>query len=75
MGLYYRLSNGEDIEIMTEWNEDGYVALVKLFNGSTVLTYNLSQYKMLNDIIAEIEENYTELEREDLDFAYRCNCD
>lgn len=76
MGLYYQLSNGESIEIRIEENENfEQEAHILLFNGSTTLIYPLSKYKMLNDIIEEVEKDYNNLLQKDLDFEYKCWCD
>jgi len=76
MGLYYKLSNGEEIEIVIEETEDYINKLkIKLFGGSTILEYELNKIIILNDIIAEVEKDYNKLLQEDLDFEYRCWCD
>ena len=41
MGLYYKLNNGEEIEIVMETTENyERKVFVKLFNGSTVFEYD-----------------------------------
>ena len=76
MGLYYTLSNGEEIEIRINEMEDYTKELqILLFNGSTILTYKLDTIITLNDIIKEIEEQYNNLLIEDKNFEYSCWCD
>lgn len=61
MGLYYKLSNGEDIEIMFYEEEDySQMAEVLLFGGSTSISMELRHNIYLNDIIADIEKNYND---------------
>ena len=74
MGLYYRLSNGEDIEIRIK-QDDGFdqVVTVVLFNGSMSFTYKLDSTILLNDIIQQIEDDYNKLKAEDLQFFYQAN--
>jgi len=76
MGLYYKLSNGEDIEIRIEENED-YTQQVNilLFGGSTVISSDLDKNISLNDIIEEVEKDYNNLLQANLDFEHRCWCD
>lgn len=76
MGLYYTLSNGEEIEIRINETESYTKELqILLFNGSTILTYKLDTIITLNDIIKEIEEQYNNLLIEDKNFEYSCWCD
>ena len=76
MGLYYKLSNGEEIEIRINETEDYTKELqILLFNGSTILTYKLDTIITLNDIIKEIEKQYNNLFIEDKNFEYSCWCD
>lgn len=75
MGLYYTLSNGEEIEI--DIQEDGNYSrnlLVKLFNGGTTLEYNLQGNVTLNNVILYVEENYNELLEESQAFERTCWC-
>ena len=69
MGLYYKLNNGEYIEI----KKQGDKVEVLLFNGSMTVSYN--KEVILNDIIVDIENKYNELKNEDWSFAYSCYCD
>ena len=71
MGVYYRLSNGEDIEIRNNDNETE----ILLFNGSTTLTYENNINTLLNDIIKDVEARYDDLKAEDLVFMYSCYID
>ena len=76
MGLYYTLSNGEEIEIRINETESYTKELqILLFNGSTILTYKLDTIITLNDIIKEVEEQYNNLLIEDKNFEYSCWCD
>ena len=76
MGLYYTLSNGEEIEIRINEMEDYTKELqILLFNGSTILTYKLNTIITLNDIIKEVEKQYNNLLIEDKNFEYSCWCD
>lgn len=76
MGLYYTLSNGEEIEIRINETECYTKELqVLLFNGSTILTYELNTTIILNDIIEEVEKQYNNLLIEDKNFEYSCWCD
>ena len=76
MGLYYKLSNGEEIEIRINETEDYTKELqILLFNGSTILTYKLNTIITLNDIIKEVEKQYNNLLIEDKNFEYSCWCD
>ena len=76
MGLYYTLSNGEQVEIRINETENYTEELeVLLFNGSTSLIYKLDTTITLNDIIEEVEKNYNDLLLEDKDFEYSCWCD
>ena len=68
MGLYYTLTNGEDIEIRMD---DGEITIV-LFNGSTTLSYT-DNIISLNDIITEVERDYNKYKVEDQSFFYQCN--
>lgn len=74
--MYYTLKNGEVVEIdmYEDENFEKYIA-VKLFGGSTVVEHNCKEKNKLNEIIAEIEEDYERLEEEDYAFAYSVNCD
>lgn len=72
MGLYYKLTNGEEIEIRIEQDEDySKQVTIILFNGSMTLSYKLNDKRLLNDIIMEIEKNYDKLKAEDLNFSYQ----
>jgi len=76
MGLYYKLSNGNDIEIRIEEDENYNKQVnILLFGGSTVISSDLNKNISLNDIITDIEKNYNNLLQADLDFEYRCWCD
>ena len=76
MGLYYTLSNGEEIEIRINETESCTKELqILLFNGSTILTYKLDTIITLNDIIKEVEKQYNNLLIEDKNFKYSCWCD
>lgn len=76
MGLYYKLSNGEEIEIRINETENYTKELqILLFNGSTILTYKLDTIITLNDIIKEVEKQYNNLFIEDKNFEYSCWCD
>lgn len=76
MGLYYTLSNGEEVEIRINETEDFTKELqILLFSGSTILTYKLDTIVSLNDIIKELEKQYNNLLIEDRDFKYSCWCD
>lgn len=76
MGLYYTLSNGEEIEIRINETESYTKELqILLFNGSTILTYKLDTIITLNDIIKEVEKQYNDLLIEDKNFEYSCWCD
>lgn len=76
MGLYYTLSNGEEIEIRINETESYTKELqILLFNGSTILTYKLDTIITLNDIIKEVEKQYNNLFIEDKNFEYSCWCD
>lgn len=75
MGLYYTLSNGEEVEIRIETEGCTKELQILLFNGSTILTYKLDTIITLNDIIKEIEEQYNNLLIEDKNFEYSCWCD
>ncbi len=77
MALYYTLKNGEDIEIDVQEDE---IMLrkkitIKLFGGSTTLTYDWHHTHNLNEIIAEIEKEYDTLKQKDYEFEYKCWCD
>lgn len=75
MGLYYTLSNGEEIEIRINETESYTKELqILLFNGSTILTYKLDTIITLNDVIKEIEKQYINLLFEDKNFEYSCWC-
>lgn len=69
--MYYKLSNGETIEIKLTDEEIEVV----LFNGSMILTYEKSSNILLNDIIKEIENRYDKLKIEDWNFEYSCYAD
>ena len=71
--LYYKLSNGEEIEIRIN-NEEMEIEVL-LFNGSTVLSYTKDSNISLNDIIKEIEIKYDQLKIEDWNFEYSCYTD
>ncbi|MDD4624535.1 MAG: hypothetical protein PHX40_04110 [Bacilli bacterium] len=74
MGLYYKLSNGEDVEIRIEENEDYEQELIiLLFNGSTSVSYPMNKNLMLNDIIIDIEKEYNNLLESDRAFFYKAN--
>ena len=74
MGLYYKLSNGEEIEVRIEQDEDNNKQVTAvLFNGSMTLSYKLNDKRLLNDIIKEIEKDYSKLETEDISFFYQSN--
>lgn len=77
MGLYYKLANGEDIEIRITENDEDFTKTVDvlLFGGSTVLSYPLQGVVSLNNIISSVEKDYEKLLREDMDFGYRCYAD
>ena len=72
MGIYYKLSNGEEIEIRS--NQENEIEIL-LFNGSTVLTYCNDSNILLNDIIKEVENRYDNLKAEDWNFGYSCYTD
>ena len=74
MGLYYKLSNGEDIEIRIEQNENYEQELIiLLFNGSTSVSYPMNKNLMLNDIIIDIEKEYNNLLESDRALFYKAN--
>ena len=74
MGLYYTLSNGEEIEIRIKENEDYKEELeILLFSGSTTLNYPLDIILSLNKIITDIENQYNDLKEADTRFFYKCN--
>ena len=74
MGLYYELSNGEDIEIRIEENENYEQELtILLFNGSTSVSYPMNKNLILNDIIADIENMYNDLLESDRALFYKAN--
>lgn len=74
MGLYYTLSNGEDIEIRIQESEEyEQEVTILLFNGGTSLTYPLTKPLILNDIITDIEQRYEDLKNADMLFFYKCN--
>lgn len=77
MGLYYTLSNGEEIEIDIQEDENyNKKILIKLFNGSTTIEYDyFKKPYSLNEIIAEVEKDYDRLLERDRDFTYRAWCD
>ena len=75
MGLYYTLSNGEEVEIRIETESCSKELQILLFNGSTILTYKLDTIITLNDIVKEVEEQYNNLLIEDKNFEYSCWCD
>lgn len=76
MGLYYTLSNGEEVEIRISETE-GYTKELQilLFNGSTTLIYELDTIITLNDVIREVEKQYDNLLIEYKNFEYSCWCD
>ena len=75
MGLYYKLSNGEEIEIKIENTEDYTKELqISLFNGSTTLIYPINNILSLNEIITDVEAKYNKLLIEDKIFEYSCWC-
>ena len=71
--LYYKLSNGELIEIRKSDEFKNTVDIV-LFNGSMTLTYNNNNI-LLNDIINEVEKDYDKLKIEDRCFQMYSNYD
>jgi len=72
MGLYYKLSNGEEIEINIEINDDyERILFFKLFNGSTTFIYKLDKIISLNEIIEGIERDYKNLKIEDHQATFR----
>lgn len=74
MGLYYKLSNGEDIEIKIEENENyEQEVIILLFNGSTSISYPMNKILMLNDIIKDIENMYNDLLESDRALFYKAN--
>lgn len=74
MGLYYKLSNGEDIEIRIEENENyEQEVIILLFNGSTSISYPMNKILMLNDIIKDIENMYNDLLESDRALFYKAN--
>lgn len=74
MGLYYELSNGEDIEIRIEENENYEQELtILLFNRSTSIGYPMNKILMLNDIIKDIEGMYNVLLESDRSLFYKAN--
>lgn len=77
MGLNYKLSNGEYIEIDIETTEEyEKKILIKLFGGSTTFEYNYNEKSYsLNEIIEDIEKNYNKYLEEDEEFEYRCYAD
>jgi len=77
MGLNYKLSNGEYIEIDIETTEEyEKKILIKLFGGSTTFEYNYNEKSYsLNEIIEDIEKNYNKYLEEDKEFEYRCYTD
>ena len=76
MGLYYRLQNGEDVEIRIEEKEDySKELIISLFNGSTTISYDLDKILSLNEILEDIEKDYNKLFQEDQQFTYSCYAD
>lgn len=76
MGLYYKLNNGEEIEIRIKDIENFTKELqVLLFNGSTVLTYPINGIFSLNELLEDIEDQYNDLLIENQNFEYSCWCD
>lgn len=74
MGLYYTLSNGEGIEMRIRENEEYKEELeILLFSGSTTLNYPLDKILSLNEIITDIEKQYSDLKEADTRFFYKCN--
>ena len=74
MGLYYTLSNGEEIEIKIEESEDYNKELkILLFYGSTTITYPMNNDLSLNEIITNIEKQYDTLKEDDIKHFYKCN--
>lgn len=74
MGLYYTLSNGEEVEIRIRENEEYREELeILLFSGSTTLSYPLDKILSLNEVIADIENQYNDLKEADIRFFYKCN--
>ena len=76
MGIWYELKNGKSVQICYEVKEyEPDVLIIKLFGGSTSFKYQIDKALKLNEILAEIEENYEKYEAEDFDFAYSSWCD
>lgn len=75
--IFYKLSNGEDIEITFEMDEErgGLCIAAKLFNGSTTITRPIEGVTYLNELLDYVEENYERLAEEDYEFSVRAFCD
>ena len=80
--IYYKLKNGESIELKIENKEGEYfnrttIIQVLLFNGSLTIEYKFNNFENidLNKILEEIEQQYDDLETKSINFEYSCYAD
>ena len=78
MGIWYTLKNGKEVQIDIRKDSENYgpdKLVIKLFGGSTTFEYPVDRIINLNEVLEEIEKNYTKYEQEDREFEYSCWCD
>lgn len=80
--IYYKLKNGESIELKIENKEDKNfnrttIIQALLFNRALTIEYKFYDYQIidLNKIFEEIEQQYDDLETKSINFEYSCYAD
>lgn len=80
--IYYKLKNGETIELKIENKEDKNfnrttIIQALLFNRALTIEYKFYDYQIidLNKIFEEIEQQYEDLEIKSINFEYSCYAD
>lgn len=75
--IYYKLKNGESIELKIENKEDknfnkATIIQVLLFNSALTMEYKFNNFENidLNKIFEEIEQKYEDLRIESMNFEY-----
>ena len=74
--VFYTLSNGEEVEIFIKEGDDYRTFLcIGLFGSSYSITYELEPGKKLNlnEILSDIEKNYSNYREEYRNLFYRSN--
>ena len=68
----YTLNNGEEVEISVKFGSEYRTFLaIYLFGGSYCLTYEVEKNLNLNEILSNIEKNYSLYEEEARNFRHQ----